>query len=78
MKSNNFKSPYEWSTFCQYLINENRYVLDKKWREFISSILKTAKKRKHILKAKTILVRARIGSIWEELENEDGSIRIEH
>jgi len=60
-KADLFESPYEWRNFTNYLIKENRYVLNERWQRFIQSILHTSKKREYVLKAGRILARARIG-----------------
>lgn len=78
MKPKAFKRPDEWSYFCSYIIKTNRYVLDKHWKEFIDTILFTAAKREIILKKGTTLVRARIGSHYEEKEDPDGELKIEY
>jgi len=77
MKPKTFKNPDEWSYFCSYIIKTNRYILDKHWKKFIDTILFTAAKREIILKTGTILVRARIGSHYEEKKGIDGELKIE-
>lgn len=78
MKPKIFKNPDEWSYFCSYVIKTNRYVLDKQWKEFIDTILFTAKKREIPLNKGTVLVRARIGSHYEEKEDLNGELKIEY
>jgi len=77
-KNNFFESPSEWQNFTDYLIKENRYVLNERWQRFIQSILHTSKKRKSILKAGQILARARIGINAVETEDEEGSHYFEY
>lgn len=72
--NNEFRSYNEWNKFCYYLLRENRYVLNERWKEFIATILNTAKKREHILKKDTLLLRARIGSYEEECKDKKGNI----
>jgi len=69
-----FRSPNELHEFRKYLLMQNRYVLNKRWNEFIETVLCTAKKREHILKQEKILYRARIGSdeYEYEMKDEDG------
>ena len=78
MRSKIFKSPDEWRYFCSYIIKTNRYVLDKHWKEFINIILFTATKREIPLKKGSTLVRARIGSHYEEKEGTDGELKIDY
>jgi RES domain-containing protein len=73
-----FKRPDEWNSFCEYIIKTNRYVLDKHWKKFIDVILFSAAKRETILKEGNILVRARIGSHYEEKEDPEGELRIDY
>ncbi len=77
MNHKEFKSPTAWSTFCQFILKTNRYVLNEHWANFIDIILFTAKKREMILKEGTILVRARIGHYEKEYEHPNGGINIE-
>jgi hypothetical protein len=67
-----FESPYEWQKFTDYLIKENRYVLNERWQKFIKSMLHTSSKREYVLKAGRILARARIGIKAVETEDEKG------
>lgn len=76
MKSKEFKSPYEWQNFCEFIVRTNRYVLNKNWADFIDIILFSANKRETILKKGTKLVRARIGSHYEEYEEKNGELRV--
>ena len=76
MKEKEFKSPNEWQQFCDFIVRTNRYVLNKKWADFIDTILFSSKKRETILETGTKLVRARIGSYEEEREEENGELRI--
>lgn len=78
MKPKTFKSPDEWRYFCNYLIKTNRYILDKHWEKFIGTILFTAEKREFIFKKGATLVRARIGSHYEEKEGPDGEHKIDY
>jgi hypothetical protein len=78
MKHKEFNSPDEWSKFCSYIIGTNRYVLDKYWKKFVDTILFTAAKREMFLKKGDTLVRARIGSHYEEYEGPDGGIEINY
>lgn len=78
MNYQGFKNTDEWRLFCNYITTKNRYILDKYWRNFISTVLFTAKKRETLLKKGTTLVRARIGSHYEEYENPDGVIDIDY
>ena len=57
-----FDSPYEWRKFCRYLREQNRFVLNDKWKKFIETVLLTAEKRKNVVKKGVTLYRARIGS----------------
>ena len=77
MKEREFRTPKEWHDFCDYIVRTNRYVLDKDWNGFIKTLLSTAEKRETILEKGTKLVRARIGSYMEEVEEEDGNLRID-
>ena len=77
MKIKEFKSPNEWQYFCDFIVRSNRYVLNKNWADFIDFILFSAKKRESILEKGTKLVRARIGSHYEEYEDENGDFRVE-
>ncbi|MFH1799119.1 MAG: RES domain-containing protein [Candidatus Omnitrophota bacterium] len=72
-----FVSPDEWGGFCTYLLKQNRYVLSKKWKRFIETVLFTAKKREHLLKSGSVLCRARIGSDEHEYEDDQGEYRID-
>ena len=76
MKRKEFKSPNEWQQFCDFIVRKNRYVLNKDWADFIDIILFSAKKRETILEKGTKLVRARIGSHYEEREEENGELRV--
>lgn len=78
MNPKTFKSPDEWSSFCRYIVKTNRYVLDKRWKKFINTILFSAAKREVILKKGITLVRARIGSHYEEKEGPDGQLKTEY
>jgi hypothetical protein len=55
-KMNNYK---DWEDFCGYLIGENRYILNDKYKKLIEEILKLAKGREHSLDAGEKLWRAR-------------------
>lgn len=77
MKNHKFVSPDEWHEFCTYLLTQNRYVLNKKWQDFIETVLFTAKKREHLLKSGSVLFRARIGSDEREYEDVRGRYRID-
>lgn len=72
MNYKEFESPHEWDRFCSYISEINRYVLDEHWKKFFDVILSTAEKRKIILKNGVTLVRARIGSHYNEWEDSDG------
>ncbi len=61
IKQSSFESPTDWYLFCGYLTTENRYVLTRRWTNFIDAIVETAHKRVEILKKGTKLARARIG-----------------
>jgi len=76
MKRKEFKSPNEWQHFCDFIVRTNRYVLNKDWADFIDIILFSAEKRETILEKGTKLVRARIGSYYEEREEENGELRV--
>lgn len=67
-----FEAPDDWAKFSSYLMETNRYVLKARWKRFLASILRTSKKRTHIIQKGAKLVRARIGSEWDEYEDEDG------
>ncbi len=54
---------HEWENFCKYLMRENRYILNPKWKKFASEILLTAVKREQIYPKDTKLWRARVGSM---------------
>jgi hypothetical protein len=76
MKRKEFKSPNEWQEFCNFIVRTNRYVLNKTWTDFINLILFSAQKRETILEKGTKLVRARIGSYYDEREDENGELRV--
>ena len=78
MKTKKFKSPYEWHRFCDFIVGTNRYVLNQYWADFIDIILFSAKKRETILENGTKLVRARIGSHYDEYEENNGGLRVEY
>ena len=61
MDGKEFKTRNDWCSFCGYLRHSNRYVLSKKWSDFLNTILHTAKKRVEILEEECVLYRARIG-----------------
>lgn len=67
-----FVSPDEWGEFCAYLLKQNRYILSKKWKDFIETVLFTAKKRERLLKSGSVLFRARIGRNEREYVNDEG------
>lgn len=67
-----FESPEDWSQFSAYLTNVNRYILKARWERFTRTLRKTAAKRTVYLDKSISLVRSRIGSHWEEYEDEDG------
>ena len=62
-----FETQHDWSNFCSYLLRENRYVLNKKWDNFIEAILFTAEKRREVLAKSMVLFRARQGHYEEEV-----------
>ena len=64
-----FKDARDWSNFCKYLKQKNRFVLVEYWYEFFKIIESTAKKREHTIKKNYVLCRARTG--YNELINED-------
>jgi len=76
MKRKEFKSPNDWQQFCYFILRTNRYVLNKDWADFIDIILFSAKKRETTLEKGTKLVRARIGSYYDEREDENGELTI--
>jgi hypothetical protein len=76
MKSKEFRSPNEWQNFCDFIVRTNRYVLNRKWANFFDIISITAKKRETILEKRTTLVRARIGSYYDEYEEKNGELKI--
>ncbi len=78
MNYKEFESPHEWDRFCSYILEINRYVLDEHWKKFFNVILFTAKKRELILKNGVPLVRARIGSHYDEREDSDGERVLYH
>lgn len=73
IENKEFKSPYEWVEFCSYILKKNRYILNTNWNKFIDVVLFTATKRNINLKKGTILVRARIGSHYQEIHDPDCS-----
>lgn len=56
-----FKSANDWSDFCKFIKNENRFVVYDSWKEFLNNLKNTAKKRENDIKKGSILCRARIG-----------------
>ena len=76
MKIDEFKSPNGWQEFCDFILRTNRYVLNSTWADFINTVLSSAKKRETILGKGTKLVRARIGSHYDEREEKNGEWRI--
>lgn len=49
----------DWEDFCNYLIGENRYVLNDKYKTLTEEILKLGKEREQYLEKDTIFWRAR-------------------
>jgi hypothetical protein len=76
MNIKEFEGPNEWNKFCSFIVHKNRYVLNKHWTNFLDIILFTAQKRETILEKGIKLVRARIGSYYEELEEQNGEIKV--
>jgi len=64
-----FNNPNDWSNFCSYIKKENRFVLGDYWKDFFNVLKHTAKKRKNVIKKKSVLCRARIG--FNEVLNEE-------
>jgi len=49
----------DWEEFCNYLIGENRYILNDKYKKLTEEILKLAKEREALLEKGSIFWRAR-------------------
>jgi hypothetical protein len=50
----------DWEAFCNYLISDNRYILNKKWQDFVDEIVRLAKTRKVDIDEGAVYWRARI------------------
>jgi hypothetical protein len=50
----------EWEAFCNYLITNNRFILNEKWKKFVKRIVTSAHKRKKKINAGEKFWRARI------------------
>lgn len=49
----------DWESFCNYLINENRYILNDKYKKLTEEILRLAKDREVFFEQNSIFWRAR-------------------
>ncbi|NQU99493.1 MAG: RES family NAD+ phosphorylase [Parcubacteria group bacterium] len=49
----------DWEDFCSYIVGENRYILNNKYKKLIEEIITLAKKREHFLESGSIFWRAR-------------------
>ncbi len=49
----------DWEEFCNYLIRENRYILNDKYKKLIEEILKLAREREVLLEKGSVFWRAR-------------------
>ena len=67
-----FNSPYDWEKFCHFKIKTNRYVLNKKWENFIDVIISSANKRERIINKGKVYARARIGDHLSDNSEENG------
>lgn len=67
-----FESPKDWERFSTDLTSTNRFVIKARWKRFLNTLRKTAVKRTADLEKNRTLVRARIGSRWEEYEDKYG------
>lgn len=50
----------DWENFCNYLISENRYILNDKYKKLTEEILELAKERETFIEQGSIFWRARI------------------
>ncbi len=64
MENAKFLSPHDWDKFSAYILEQNRYILNRKWERFIETVLLTAKKRERYLNEGMKLYRARIGAVY--------------
>jgi hypothetical protein len=72
MNGKEFKSLNDWHGFCGYLTRSNRYVLNKRWSDFLNTILHTVEKRVEVHEEKFTLFRARIGDNEVKYKDEYG------
>ncbi|MGD9211466.1 MAG: hypothetical protein PVI90_11845 [Desulfobacteraceae bacterium] len=81
MNRKEVKDAYDWHDFCRYIVQSNRYIIDKNWSYFFDAILFTAKKRVVIYNKDIFLYRARIvddeGKCEYEYIDEFGEPRFE-
>ena len=67
----NFRSWQSYHCFKQVVKRKNRYFYDLDIKDFLQTVLETAKSREEILKDGSILWRSQLGNDWEPYYEED-------
>jgi hypothetical protein len=68
------RSPMEYWEFAQAVLKGARYIRDARTETFLSAVAASAEKRSEILRVRSPLYRAQLGTEWEE----DSDIPMEH
>ena len=69
-ETNEFLDPEDWKRFINYISDNNRFILSEYWEKFVNTIVNTAHKRTKTLKKNKMLFRARLGTCWEQVDDD--------
>jgi hypothetical protein len=69
-ETNEFLDPEDWKGFINYISDNNRFILSEYWEKFVNTIVNTAHKRTKTLKKNKMLFRARLGTSWEQVDDD--------